>query len=232
MSHNMRIETLPDATASVLAKKAAEALDRHISSHWSEYGDGFCLLMSGGSALTILDNGLDSSLFGKNTKVGILDERISDDPKASNFLQFKQTKFYGKLAKSGVFFIDIKDGKFSTLASKIPIIATVGIGPDGHTSGMMPFPENPEYFEKTFNRTDQLVIEYDATGKSKFARRLTTTLPFMRKIDYAVGIMTGEEKKQALERITAKEGTLSETPARIFREMKKVDIFTNIEIRR
>ncbi len=245
----MRTETIKGATPSVLAQKAAVALNKQLSA----YKNGFYLLLSGGSALNILDSGLDVSLFNKNVTVGVLDERYSTDPKINNFDQLTQTGFYKKIVESGAKFIDTRvreigpaqkeknatnketseelTERFSDALKNInvPIISTVGVGADGHTSGMMPFPEDPRRFGELFENTDKLVVSYDATGKNQFTKRITTTLPFMRNISYAVGIVIGDEKRQALQKIADKNGTLAETPARILREMKDVDIFTNIE---
>ena len=245
----MRIETIKGATPSVLAQKAAVALNEHLFAH----KNGFCLLLSGGSALNILDSGLDVNLFNKNVTVGVLDERYSTDPKINNFDQLTQTSFYKKIVGMGAKFIDTRvresgptqkernatrketpeklaerfDNALKNI--KVPIIATVGVGADGHTSGMMPFPEDPKRFDELFKNTDRLVVSYDAAGKNQFSQRITTTLPLMSKISYAVGIVVGNEKQQALQKIADKNGTLAETPARILREMKDVDIFTNIE---
>ncbi len=238
----MRIDTIKDASTEVLAKKAATALSKQLSLQ----KDGFCLLFSGGSALsilTILCDVVDLKLFGKKCTVGVLDERYSSDPQINNFAQLTQTSCYKKIVSSGATIIDTRiinnesaaqlaDRFYKSLSEiKVPIIATVGIGPDGHTSGIMPFPENPQKFAELFENKDKLIVEYDATGKNPFTHRVTTTLPLMRKIRYAVGIVTGEEKHSALQRIRAEAGSLAETPARILNEMENVDIFTNINLK-
>ena len=207
----------------------------------------FLLLVSGGSAFDLFpDISLDN--FGSLATVGVLDERYSTDPKENNMAQFMQTTFYAALKAKNVQFIDTTvqgeetgeehakrfDRSLSDWKKNNPdgvIFAIVGIGPDAHTSGILPFPENPSLFSKLFENPDALVVHYDADGKNPYRYRSTTTNIFLRNyIDYAFVYAVGVNKKDALTRLAAKEGSLAETPARILREMKSVALFTDVSL--
>ena len=207
----------------------------------------FLLLVSGGSAFDLFpDISLDN--FGSLATVGVLDERYSTDPKENNMAQFMQTTFYAALKAKNVQFIDTTvqgeetgeehakrfDRSLSDWKKNNPdgvIFAIVGIGPDAHTSGILPFPENPSLFSKLFENPDALVVHYDADGKNPYRYRSTTTNIFLRNyIDYAFVYAVGVNKKDALIRLAAKEGSLAETPARILLEMKSVALFTDVSL--
>ncbi len=105
------------------------------------------------------------------------------------------------------------------------------MGDDGHTSGIMPYPENPDGFEKQFNNSDSnnLVTSYNATGKNKYAARITTNMNLLRKINTAVVYITGEGKRAAFKRLNSETGSLAETPARIWNEiLGEAVVFTDI----
>jgi 6-phosphogluconolactonase/glucosamine-6-phosphate isomerase/deaminase len=104
------------------------------------------------------------------------------------------------------------------------------MGPDGHTSGIMPYPENPDYFYKTFDNTDQWIVAYDANAKNQYPQRVTTTFPFLRMIDYSIFFVTGENKKNAFQRVLSNSAPLHETPATIIQSMKNVFVFTDITV--
>ena len=106
----------------------------------------------------------------------------------------------------------------------------MGVGKDGHTAGVMPFPESKKLFEDLF-LDQEWVASFDATGKSEHKLRFTTTLTFIKKqVDHAVVYVQGKDKKEALEKISDKKGELYEIPAKIFCEMKDVVLCTDIDI--
>jgi 6-phosphogluconolactonase/glucosamine-6-phosphate isomerase/deaminase len=221
------------------AKKKASA---HLKYLLQENKDTeILLLLSGGSALTIL-GGIQKDLSRKTT-ISVLDERFAKDPRINNFSQITQTKFYSLAKNKDCGFIDtrVKNGEShsdhaerferdlrewkSTYPNGI-IVATQGIGEDGHTSGIMPFPENPELFDSLFNGKSW-VISYDAGEKNPFPFRSTTTLTFLRIIDHSIVLAVGDSKKAALEKALSSTGSISESPARIIQEMKNVVLFTD-----
>ena len=186
-------------------------------------------LSSGGSALELL-NEVGEQYLSHDLTVGILDERMNVDPKTSNSSKFRKTPFFAKLEAKNILLVDIFKEAF-TFREKYPqgkVIITQGVGADGHTAGIFPFPEDEKKFQDLFQDKEHLVVEYDAGGKTEYSSRATITMPFLRQVDHSLVFLTGEEKRNALERILAEEGTLAETPARIIREMRDVTIFTDI----
>lgn len=203
-------------------------------------------LLSGGSSIDIL-NKIDTDLITNRVTLCTLDERYSLDPNINNMDQIMQTSFFKKARENGANVIDTRvlgGESQEALAERFnsalknwivdnpdgKIIATVGIGPDGHVSGIMPFPEDAQKFHELFDDGDpsHLVVGYDATGKNEFALRVTTTFNLLRKIDAAVCYVVGESKRDAVYKLRADEGSIEETPARILKEIPgKVFLFTD-----
>jgi 6-phosphogluconolactonase/glucosamine-6-phosphate isomerase/deaminase len=216
-----------------------------VSSYLKENSDKqILLLLSGGSALKILDY-IDASTLSSNLTITVLDERYSTDPNINNFAQLMDLDFYKKAKEKGCHFIDTQiqngenqeqhaerfDQELKNWRNQNPtgkIISTQGMGPDGHTSGIMPFPEKTELFEKLFNDSQKWVVAYDASRKNPSALRVTTTLSFLREMDVTIFYVTGESKKTVLQEVL-QPGSVAEYPARIIHEMKKVLLFTDVQ---
>lgn len=204
------------------------------------------LLLSGGSSLALLDE-KSPSLLDSNVTIAPLDERYSTNPAENNMAQIASTNFYARALENGADTIDtrVKEGETSEeLAKRFndallewtntnpggKIVATTGIGPDGHVSGMMPFPEDKARFATLFDdgNNENLVVGYDAGDKNQYSKRVTTTMNLMRKIDMAIAYVVGENKRDALQKVLAYKGDIAETPARILKEIHgKVFLFTD-----
>lgn len=200
------------------------------------------LMLSGGSALTVLDYIGDHAL-GENITVSVLDERFSEDTNINNFAQLQKTEFYIAALNAEVSFFGTlpRPGeKIEELATRFEknlkiwkdknsnglIIATLGMGPDGHTAGIFPFNDKTE-FDKLFN-SGHWVVPYNADGKHQYPERVTTTLNFLRNIDFGFAYVCGPEKKQKLEEVKNKVGEIHNLPALIWHDIKNLKIFTNI----
>lgn len=225
-----------------LAKKAGEALDAMIR---DRDGKPLLLLLSGGSSLDLLEHVKETSLEGGIT-FGMLDDRYSPDPEINSAQKVSRSAFYLRALRKGAVFLDSSvfelesleayairyEGYIKKWIKMYPdgiIRATVGIGPDGHTSGVLPHPEDPEKFDKLFNG-EKLIVGYDVGNKNPHRYRLTSTFTLMRKFDKVLTYMNGDNKKEALQKVMADEGSLAETPGRIIRELKHVDLYTNIQL--
>jgi len=201
------------------------------------------LMVSGGSSLELLD-GIEMRNVGKNITITALDERVSSDPAVNNFSQLVETEFYKEAERKGIDYIDTRLHRNISLRKfarkferglrawrrKHPrgkIMCTQGIGEDGHTAGILPYPENPKKFQRLFEKQNQWVVGYRATKrKSEYVKRVTVTLPFLRKeVDCGVAYATGPRKRKAVRRVLAKRGSLAKTPARVLREMENVTLF-------
>ncbi len=214
------------------ARQAAEDIRRSLSV--IRRGGGKALfLSSGGSSLAILDF-IDEDVLADYLTIGVLDERYDVGGGNNNFLHLARTGFYARALASGCSFIDTRvrpgqtqrdlaghfEGELRAWRKGNPggyIIATVGIGPDGHTSGIMPFPEDRETFDALFNG-DRWVVSYNAAGKTPFPERVTTTNTFLRMISRAIVYATGAEKAEALRRLE-EDVSLAEVPAAVMKEL-------------
>ena|SRR3989338_4921848 len=204
------------------------------------------LMLSGGSCLEILPC-IKKNILGNWLTVTTLDERFTLNPTDSNFSGLMATKFYSAITSRGCAIIDTRVNKNETLKlfekrirNEIiswrkrnlngKIIAVFGIGADGHTAGILPYPENLKLFKKLFSEKDVSIRAYNMTKKKNpHTKRVTATLWFLKKIvDEGIIFAVGENKRSAIKSIISRNGSLAKTPARIIREMKSATIFTNL----
>ncbi len=196
------------------------------------------VLLSGGSAVTIYDYLAqllrDSNSDGSQWVWGMVDERF--DKQNNNYLEIKtkHPDFIRAITEKGGIFIDTSphlksqyemadwyENTIRECVTKVKngsgkIIAVLGMGPDGHTAGIMPFPEDPAAFDSLFVQTDRFVVGYDATGKNPFPLRFTATYPLLSLINIVIGYITGESKKTKLKDALEGKLPLSVLPAGIF----------------
>lgn len=201
------------------------------------------LLLSGGSALTLLDY-VGQKNLGENLTVSVLDERFSQDGQVNNFIQIQQTDFYTDAQTANASFFgtlprvgETKENlarrwqdnlkKWHEQHPQGKIFATVGMGADGHMAGIFPLPEDQTKFNQLFNAADW-VVAYNALGKNQYPERVTTTFTFFKEIDEAIGYICGQEKKSKFEALISKTGQLQTLPALGLYKIKHVQIFTDI----
>lgn len=238
---------MPMSNLKVFAHKTD--LDKNMGRAISELlmekiGQPVLLLVSGGSALAVLEYA--DFVGGENLTISLLDDRFYKDHGINNFFQLTQTGFYRKAKAQGAKFIStLPKGKESLAMaaerwekalrswasvglSGRTIIAIMGVGPDGHTAGIMPFPEDPHKFACLF-QNNNWVVGYDAGGKNQYPLRLTASISFLRTmVDYAFVYISGEKKRKILPVILTS-GDLPRCPARIIHQLKNVQIYTDIE---
>ncbi len=207
-------------------------------------GKPLLLLLSGGSSLELLEYITDEALEG-GISIGMLDDRYSQDTNINSYLILNDGAFFERALNKGCTFMDSSVSEHESLElyaeryeSYIKewmlmypdgiIRATVGIGPDGHTSGILPYPEDPHLFETLFN-SEKLIVGYNVGDKSPYKERMTSTCTLLKKCDQTLTYMSGEHKREALQRVVAEQGSLAETPGRIVRELKNETIYTDIE---
>jgi len=204
------------------------------------------LMLSGGSCLSIIDY-VGRAALGANLSISMLDERFSQDPKINNFLQFQKTDFYkdafeaeasffGTVPRNGETMEDLRqrwDKNLKSWRAENPrglIAATLGMGPDGHTAGILPFPEDPMKFKSMFDG-EAWTVAYDAGDKNRFPRRVTSTLTFLQMIDFGFSLVCGKEKQEKFTQLILGKFKTAELPAAIWHEMKNVKVFTPLEAR-
>jgi 6-phosphogluconolactonase/glucosamine-6-phosphate isomerase/deaminase len=232
----MHITTSSDKLAFKTAAKISDLIEAH-------RGEPILLLLCGGSSLQVYDSIRPEGLSDLVT-VAVTDDRFSRDMDVNNFHLLQATTFYSEIIDSHAFAISTEvfdEEKPEQLAERFEkglrawrkdfpdgvVIATFGIGEDGHTSGMMPDADKAA-FKVRFVDTDHWVVGYH-TPANQYHERITITVPFIRsQVNHAVIYATGEAKRPALERFLSPIGNLHETPARILRELKDVYLFTDL----
>ncbi len=108
------------------------------------------------------------------------------------------------------------------------IFATFGMGADGHTAGVFPYPEDPQFFSENFENS-RWVAAYSPAGKTPYPYRVTLTFSFFKMIDEAIMLVCGEEKRPAFERLIKGDEQAHNLPAIGIFETKHYQIFTDIQ---
>jgi 6-phosphogluconolactonase/glucosamine-6-phosphate isomerase/deaminase len=196
-------------------------------------------LTSGGSALTVLDR-IDHEAIGPYLTIGIFDERFDPSNRTSNYAQLRKTHFYKRAVQKGCRLIDTETRPSMTMESlaqyyeeelrhwkrahpRGAIMATMGVAQNGHTAGIMPFPENPDRFHQLFE-TERWITSYDVEDKDPFRLRVTTTYTFLRSVDL-IGIYMVGSKKGSMLRELMKNGSCAELPGRIIKELPRGAVY-------
>lgn len=199
------------------------------------------LLLSGGSATTVYNElaaSLELDLEPGELVVGLVDERYDLDPNHSNSndAAIQATGLITRFEQLGAIYSPILHGhsledeaaQYNYQLTQFifhegrQFIAILGIGPDGHTAGILPDPDTQE-FTKTFEGT-KLIIGYDNDGP--FPERITTTLTGMRTIDQAIVLVKDAAKISVVNRATDSDNPqpFHLLPATIIQEIPKVII--------
>ncbi len=224
----------------------------YISDLLSQYYDTpVLLLLAGGSSVDVLKH-INPEYLTDLLTVTVTDERYSEELDENNFAILQSESFYNDLIQADSFCINtqvfqpetfeqfrarfeknIKDWKADFPKGKI--IALYGMGSDGHIAGIIPGVLDDQEFAIEYNSSNRLVGKMDATGKNKFPFRISTTFSFMKEwVDHTAMYVTGEEKKEALEKVLDSEKGDSSAyitlPASVIVDMKDVVVFTDIKI--
>lgn len=93
-------------------------------------------------------------------------------------------------------------------------IGLFGMGPDGHTAGILP--------RSPATKNTDYVTDYDANFQ-----RITMTFPTIQRLDEAVMYATGTAKKPALDQL-ANTVALADQPVQILKQVPKVTIFNDL----
>lgn len=186
-------------------------------------------LVSGGSnieaSVKIMNNIPDD--LGSNLSVTLIDERFGALGHAdSNWAQLMAAGFDGKQANLLPVLAD--DLSFEATAARFEeliqsaycsndvIVAQIGIGGDGHVSGILP--DSP-----AADVEDKLTTFYE----SQPYRRLTTTFPALRKINVAYAFAFGDGKKEPLSRLLNEDLPLRQQPAQILKEIEEAYVYND-----
>lgn len=221
-----------------------------------EAGKPVLLLVSGGSALELLKERMgDSSLpEGEKLTICALDDRVYNDPEINTYQRITANNSYSLIYQAkahGAKFIEtaMQEGDKGLFAvgervneeiiqwlAEHPdgeIIATVGMGPDGHTAGI--FPHNTRKFMREERMTEgKTVPSYYASEivpheVNEYARRVSATNMLLERAK-GIALVVSEEKQELLERVFREDLTaanINELPALLWRNMSEVSVFTS-----
>lgn len=206
------------------------------------------LLLSGGSSIAMyakffdfLDNSLDCS----NLTISLVDERlVKSNDISSNEGQLLASKVIEEFELRGAEFVswqarDMQNGgkvaqeiskKYEKLLVEASFkIALLGLGPDGHTAGWLPTLTRDKFF-KLYGK-DELVTYYEVDNldaDNEHRKRLTSTIKTIRQMNELIFFASGENKREALERLLSDSGEVNQTPARaILDSAAKITILTD-----
>lgn len=207
------------------------------------------VLFSGGSALMLADS-IDHTLLSPRMTIGMVDERYTTDPAVSNFSQLTSRDVWSHAQAAGVSWIDPRPQPTASLedtAHRVNIalkhwhithhtgavIAVLGVGADGHTAGVLPFPEDPTLFASLFFEEHRCVRGYQVDSKKNpHTKRITTTLSYLKRhVTHAIVYVAGEDKHAVLTALLAPHpAPLAELPAGILHALPLVEIYTDLII--
>ena len=198
------------------------------------------LLLSGGSAFSFL-NLLDVPALPKTLTIGMLDERHEAKGVGNNFAEFTRLNVYAQLQGNGVSFLDsrVKAGEsFKEFGERFlqglltwrnahnegVVIATIGLGPDGHTAGLFPGLAALWDIERAW------AVAYEVpTQVSIYTKRVSVTPTFLKtEVTLAIAYVVGAGKESALFRVMKRDGTSSALPAILWHDLKNLAVVTDI----
>jgi 6-phosphogluconolactonase/glucosamine-6-phosphate isomerase/deaminase len=218
----------PDITA---GEQLASILQKHTNTPT-------LLMLSGGSALAMLEH-VPARALRQNLTITTLDERYSIDPKVNNFNQIITTEFYQLAQAQNVSEISTlieNDETFAQAAKRFElalqnwrathpqgvIIATMGVGTDGHTSGIFPNSTTPK-------TSDWVMTERLINTTHTCPERISVTPLFLREqVSEAISYIVGEQKRDVLQQLKQPDCSPAVMPACIIKEMRAVTIVTDL----
>lgn len=248
MSHQPLIEQ-----SSNPAEKAGGYINDLLSTHIDK---PVLLMLAGGSARDVLPF-IKAEYLTPEITVTVTDERFTDDMDENNFDVLQTTGFYQNLMSVDAYCINtsVVGGEIAyeeygesegaaMHAARFEkhiqdwmaehrsgiIVGLFGMGADGHVAGVIPGAYDAAEFENRFlGQRDVAVVEVGSSDEA-FHFRVTTTLSFMKKVQYPLFYITGDAKKPALKKALDPATPLSETPARIMLDMQSPTVFTDISL--
>ncbi len=226
------------------AEEAARGLARDISGYVREQTVPALLLLSGGSALSVVER-LSVWDDMKGLTIVALDERFDPTNRESNLAHIAGTTWFSRATANGASAIDtgtLPVDTSETLAERFSqalaawrmahptgiIVGLFGMGDDGHTAGIFPLPEDERTFTERF-QGERAVVAYRAPDTVKNPFRITVTLSYIRSFARGFAYLCGENKRKKLDQLRRNEPLpLSVFPAGILKELPMVSIATDI----
>lgn len=186
------------------------------------------LLLSGGSALAPL------RLLPEppSATIAALDDRVSDDPAVSNYLQlveagmrpgFDSRPRPGEPREAVAARFDAFLRGWRQAHPEGRVVITQGIGPDGHTAGI--FPLAAASFSALYDGAWAVSHAHGAP----YPERVTVTPGFLvDQVDASLLYVGGENKREALARALDPTSRPHEVPAAVIQRMRDVRLVTDL----
>lgn len=217
---NRLVSTNRDEIIQAIARGMDRALGNNLKVLW---------LLSGGSNIGIEIEAFKqlTHAMPQNLRMSMIDERfLPTDHLDSNWGQLLKK---GLSVKRATLVPPITDTNMSlaeaansfaarleeSLAWADVVIGQFGIGADGHTAGILPGTAG-------VGEDKKLVIGYEGPD----FRRLTTTPALFARLDLAMGVALGQNKKLILERMST-DISADEQPAQLLLKTKELIIYTD-----
>lgn len=216
----------------------AAVAGQHLSDRLRHYRDTpILLLVSGGSALSLLDH-VTLTDDRASITVSVLDERFSVTAEHTNFEQLRHTELYRHGQAVGVEFISTAfDGideveaaarvledrwkAWKTKHSNGVVMATMGIGADGHVAGLLDVAE-------TTQATGWVLGYRVPSTVNQYTQRVTATYTFLEEVvDETIVYAIGNEKSRYLQMIQEEIVADTALPVSVLPRMREVRIFTD-----
>jgi len=213
----------------------------HVIGSLAEAVEDTVCLLSGGSALDMVEY-LDIEHSGECRTIFMMgDERVSRESNINNYLQLIGRYGSHQVAKhiiptvplvneSPELFVARIENIFLQTLSKLKnpkIMAVLGVGMDGHTAGI--FPMNKETFGKVY-RDDRSYVSIPAEGLRIDPRASFTPSWLLANVDEIIGYVTGESKQSILHNLLNESKEIHERPAEVIKRHKRSFIFTDQDL--
>jgi len=231
-----------------IVEQTAQKVSATLTESVSVYEHVF-LLLSAGSWVSVYQSmaPLLASRDMGNLTVGLVDERYVPKGHAdSNDRQISDSHLIKNLVSQGATYIpvlqDIDPGPTMTtliantaygeIFSHHPhVIMTLGLGPDGHTAGILPS-SSASLFDARFHDHADLVY-YETTPSetaNPYTKRITISPSSIQKADEIIIYAAGAAKKPIIDRIETSDDPPYLFPAGILRPLSdRVTVYTDVE---
>jgi len=222
-------------TTDTPAKASGEHINKLIAEH---DGDTLCLL-SGGSALDVVERINVQEEKSECRTIFIMgDERGSRDAKLNNYLQLGTRYPEHWVTKKCLrtvpeeneklenFSARVSDQLDSTLAelNNPQIIHLMGMGSDGHSAGIFPLSE--DQFAAVYNY-DQSIVPVHLESLTIDHRASVTPQWILKHVDHIVGYAVGANKKMTLESLKNETKPIHERPAELWKQKSGTRVYTD-----
>ena len=222
-------------TTDTPAKAAGEHISRLLNTH---EGDTLCLL-SGGSALAVLEHIIETSVRDECRTIFMMgDERGSREPHLNNSLQFLDRYKDHWIAQHFLSTVPEATEQLDDFAKRISnqldqalselnqpqVIHLMGMGTDGHTAGIFPLTEDK--FEHTYTH-DLSIVPVHLEGLTIDSRASVTPTWILEHVDHVVGYAAGESKKTTLESLRNETKAIHERPAELWKLKSGSTVYTD-----